>query len=419
MDRAENGLRIVELRAENVKRLKAVEVRPDPEAGLVIVGGRNAAGKSSVLDAIFLALAGGDASKTTPKPIREGQNKASATVDLGDLVVTRTWSKSNTYLKIEASNGQRIASPQAVLDKLVGELTFDPLHFVSQTPQQQVRILLSLLELPVDPAEIDTMKEKTFTDRTVVNREVKRREAVLESMERPATDLPTEPISVSALVGEIETAQRQAHENAEQRRKLESLRGEESRLEAEIQKLQAALEATRTDREQFKKTAAGQTEPDIDSIRKQLQSAEQINQQINLAGNYRRQKTELHKAQAESDALTTRLEQLEQIKEDALSEAKFPLEGLSFNSDGVLFNGIPLEQTASSEKLRISIAIGMTLNPKLKILRVTDGSLLDNDGLQLLEEMAKAEGFQVWIERVADTGEGVSVFIEDGQVIPF
>ena len=48
-------MKIVELRAENVKRLKAVEITPD--GTLQVIGGRNAQGKSSVLDAIWLALA--------------------------------------------------------------------------------------------------------------------------------------------------------------------------------------------------------------------------------------------------------------------------------------------------------------------------------------------------------------------------
>lgn len=67
--------KIVRLTAENVKRLVAVEIRPNPDGNLVIVGGRNAAGKSSVLDAIMFALAG---KKALPaKPIREGKSAES------------------------------------------------------------------------------------------------------------------------------------------------------------------------------------------------------------------------------------------------------------------------------------------------------------------------------------------------------
>ena len=48
--------KILKLTAENLLRLKAVEITPDGE--LVVVGGRNAQGKTSVLDAIEMALGG-------------------------------------------------------------------------------------------------------------------------------------------------------------------------------------------------------------------------------------------------------------------------------------------------------------------------------------------------------------------------
>ena len=49
-------MNIVKLRAENIKRIVAVEIEPD--GALVQITGRNGAGKSSVLDAIWWALAG-------------------------------------------------------------------------------------------------------------------------------------------------------------------------------------------------------------------------------------------------------------------------------------------------------------------------------------------------------------------------
>lgn len=54
-------MKIIRLDAANVKRLKAVEITPD--GTLQVVTGANGAGKSSVLDAIWLALGGGPASR--------------------------------------------------------------------------------------------------------------------------------------------------------------------------------------------------------------------------------------------------------------------------------------------------------------------------------------------------------------------
>lgn len=47
---------IIELKVQNVKRLSAVHVFP--QGSVVVVGGRNEQGKSSVLDAIMYGLGG-------------------------------------------------------------------------------------------------------------------------------------------------------------------------------------------------------------------------------------------------------------------------------------------------------------------------------------------------------------------------
>ena len=47
-------MRITKFEAENFKRLKAVSI--DPDTNTVVLGGRNAQGKSSVLDGIMAAL---------------------------------------------------------------------------------------------------------------------------------------------------------------------------------------------------------------------------------------------------------------------------------------------------------------------------------------------------------------------------
>ena len=62
--------RIVSLTAENVKRISAVHIVPG-DGGVVLIGGRNAQGKSSVLDSIMYALGG--ASAIPDEPIRRRQ----------------------------------------------------------------------------------------------------------------------------------------------------------------------------------------------------------------------------------------------------------------------------------------------------------------------------------------------------------
>jgi hypothetical protein len=64
---------------------------------------------------------------------------------------------------------------------------------------------------------------------------------------------------------------------------------------------------------------------------------------------------------------------------------------------------------------RVSVAIAMAANPKLRVLRVRDGSLLDEDGIAMLAKLANERDYQIWLERVDSTGK-IGVVMEDGEV---
>lgn len=57
----------------------------------------------------------------------------------------------------------------------------------------------------------------------------------------------------------------------------------------------------------------------------------------------------------------------------------------------------------------------MSADPKLKIVRIQDGSLLDDEGLKALEKMALEKDFQVWIE-IVQSSDNMAIIIEDGEV---
>ena len=131
-------MKIISLTAENIKKLVAVKIVPDSH--VVEITGRNASGKSSVLDSIWWALAGAKSHQS--RPIRRGQTKALIRLDLGDIIVTRKFRENKkgrvtTSLIVETTEGARFPSPQAMLDKLMETLAFDPLEFSRMDASRQ------------------------------------------------------------------------------------------------------------------------------------------------------------------------------------------------------------------------------------------------------------------------------------------
>jgi len=80
-------MKLVRLFAENIKRLKAVEIVP--KGAVVEIRGKNGAGKSSVLDSLCMAIGGKSASPS--KPIRIGEEEAVVVAEFDDLVIRRRW----------------------------------------------------------------------------------------------------------------------------------------------------------------------------------------------------------------------------------------------------------------------------------------------------------------------------------------
>jgi len=82
------------------------------------------------------------------EPIRRGADHAEVVVDLGEIIVRRTFTASGGgQLVVSNREGARFQSPQSMLDALVGRLSFDPLAFAREKPARQAEILRELVGL--------------------------------------------------------------------------------------------------------------------------------------------------------------------------------------------------------------------------------------------------------------------------------
>ena len=403
-------MKIIKLEAENVKRLKAVEINPDDT--VQVVTGKNGAGKSSVLDAIYLALAGRPAAKETVLPIRDGETKASVRLDLGDLVVLRTWTASGTTLKVtNAGDGSERKSPQGLLDSMLGQLSFDPLAFTLLPAKQQLEALLALVELPFDPDELDTERQKIYDQRTDANRKVKELAVQLEDAPPVPDTTPNEELSASEIVDQINTATATNARYDAARSRVFDLRRQIDELEARLVELrdaeQAAIEA---------RDACG--EPvDITPLQTQLENVETTNRDVRAKQRRRDIQEALTSAKDRADQLDAGIAEIDKRKADGLAAATFPVAGLGFDESGVTFGGVPFSQASAAQQIRVSLAMAMSGSPELRVARIKDGSLLDDDSMQLIASMAAEHDFQVWIERVGTSADGTAVLIEDGEVV--
>jgi hypothetical protein len=402
-------MKIIKFTAENVKRLKAVEI--DPDGTMQVITGRNAQGKSSVLDAIWFALGGGAAARSTSEPVRDGEDFARVVLDLGDLLVTRVWKDGRTTLTVRTADGAKQTSPQTVLDSLVGRLSFDPLEFTRRSDSEQRDALLSLVELPFNPKALDVDRAILFDKRTDVGRSRK----ALGEIPKVDDDLSEEVTTALDLLPEIRAARASEHFDRDERAKIDqaidkakTMTARAAEMIAEAAELHDFAVAKAANLPAFEEGLVAKLEDRLATI--------EADNTVIRANNAAREvvygDARLHE---EWDELTAEIEALDKRKADGLAAAEFPVDGLGFDDHGVTYRGIPFSQASAAEQIQVSLAMAMNLNPTLRVIRIMDGSLLDADSLAAIHDAAEASDYQVWIERVGDGSDG-GVLIEDGQV---
>lgn len=411
--KTENGkeaLTIVELRAENFMRLKAVRVRPD--GSLIVIGGRNAQGKTSLLDSIACAIGG---KKLCPDdPIRHGEQSAFVEVDFEEFKVRRTfYANGKSDLKMTDAEGATIKGPQAILDSMNGTLSFDPLAFSRASKKEQVAMLVEVTGL--DLTEIERAIGMLYETRTDANREMKSAKAIYDAADK-FLDAPAAEKSLEELLGEIRDARQEEAKGEELRRQRDTSIESKKRIEVQIMELQndlASMDAVIDSRQ-------GQVDaflmPNVEDLEEQLTDLEEQNRKARANKTCAEAKATYDACVAESNDLTLKLKAKEQEKKEMLADTKLPYPGMMFDEHGVMLNGVPFEQASAAEQLRVSVAMGQAMSPELKIMLVRDGSLLDAESLAELARMAEKGGGQFWTERVGD-GPEVSVLIEDGEVV--
>ena len=468
-----DNMRILRFEAEHIKKIQVVSITP---SGHVFeVSGKNGAGKTSILDSIWWALAGTRTHQSDP--IQHGHDKGRIKLDLGAITVEREFKRLpaapgrqderiTTRLIVKTAEGQVMQSPQSILDQLLGALSFDPLAFARKSAGEQYQALQQACG--VDLQSIDRLNEEDYLARTIANRTAKEKRAAAGQINVPAEI--SERIDVAALVAERQRREQLNSDRVEAAAKRESLERKIAEAERDTVRIRAVGAAAARVTEEFaesqsaakkrlnddqavaaKNFAANQEASSLARVAELCSVSEQaaesrailealpeltahetfsdIDEQIKQAGTVNeaaheaeRQSRDLGRlereyadAEAESIKLTEAMDERKLAAAQAVEKAALPIPGLSLDNGQVSLDGVPFGQSSDADQLRASCAIAMRDNAKLRVLRVRDGSLLDDDSMQILSDMATAADFQIWVERVIPSGQD-GIAIEDGRV---
>lgn len=426
-----SGVKIASLELENVKRIHAVELEPAQD-GLTVIGGKNAQGKTSVLDAIAWAL-GGDKMKPADPNRKGGATPARLRVELSNGIVVERKGK-NGSLHVTDTTGKKAG--QQLLNDFISQLALNIPRFMNGSDADKATALLQTLGIDAELAKIDGSIRATFQDRQLVGRDAKAKRAHAEKLPHHE-DAPATPVSAAELIqeqqailarnGEKLKAKQDAEDTA---KKAEFARSTAYAATSRVADLEQQLNEARAElarrtkeaeeaEEKAKVLAQSTAELVLESteeIEASIANIETINNKVRDNQAKAEADAEALRVEQEYDGLTQKLEDLRAKRRGLLDGAPLPLPELSIDDEGALtYKDHTWGDMSGAEQLVVATAIVRATKPECGFVLVDKLEQFDTDELAKFGEWAKGDGLQIIGTRVA-TDDSCTVVIVDGRI---
>ena len=410
------SVKITALQAENVKRIKAVQIEPAP-TGLTIVGGNNNQGKTSVLDAIAWALGG---EKYRPAAAaREGAvSPPHLKVALSNGIVVERKGK-NGSLTVTDPTGKRAG--QTLLNEFVEQLALDLPRFLNASDKEKADTLLKIIGVGDQLAVMDQRIKALYDKRTAVGQIAAQKKAYADEMQE-YPDAPAEPVSALDLIRQQQDILARNGENQRKRTHAAQLEDTVARLQAQADDLQARLDEAhavliraKNDLDTARKSAADLEDESTAEIEAALANVEEINRKVRANLDKARAMDDAREMSAQYADLTAQLNEARQKRTALLDGADLPLPGLGVEGGALTYNGRHWNDMSGSDQLRVATAIVRKLNPACGFVLLDKLEQMDLRTLQEFGAWLQAEGLQAIATRVSTGGE-CQIIIEDGRV---
>lgn len=410
-------MKITLLEISNFKRIKALRLVPS-ENGLTTIGGRNAQGKTSVLDAIQFGFGGKKYMPTEAK--RDGavgDTLIRIETDNG-LIIERKG--KNLDLVVTDRDGKR--SGQALLDALVSELAIDLPKFHNASSADKADMLLKSLGIGEKLDEFDRKIKAVYDKRTATGQ--MRDSKLKHAKEMPFyEDAPAEPVSIADLVKEHQEVLARNGIKEEHKRVYERDQADLKSLRERIETMRQDIASLELRANAIEKNLADcdndfTLEP-TDEIESKIANFEETNRKVRANADRAHVEADADMLSDEYDVQTTELEKLRNERLELLGNAKFPLPELSVDKDAkgrpcLMYRGKPWDCMSGSQQLIVDTAIASMINPECRFVNLDKLEQLDLETLREFDAWLVEHDLQCIATRVS-TGDECSVIIVDGE----
>jgi hypothetical protein len=413
-------MKIQKVKIRDFKVIKNLETEVNGNNILLI--GDNGVGKSSFIQFIEIALG-----RQVDLPVLDsGNGYVEVDKDGQEWRFDVVFKKGKPVITVTSPDGFK-DDRKSVLAKVVGAMDFDIDQFVAMSDskagqKKQVEIFLSLLPKEVQDfiADQNYRVKRSFDERTEKNREIKTLEGFLS--EHPYTKvvdpLPESKIDTIELTVKIETALESNKKRAEIKSRYDARLNELSDIEFQIKALQDKAKMLQQSQDKANEWLSdpANAEVDLTDLMTQKDNAYAINSMFAMKDDYEKNSKQLKALREEVGDMTVFVETSRQAIADAIKDCDSPVEGLTFDDETLIYNDVPVTAAnlSSSEIMHLGIKLKMAENPDLGVLFIQRGESLGSARLKEIQELAKANNWQIIMEQVERGNERLTIEVMEG-----
>ena len=393
---------------ENVKRIRAIRLEPSVD-GLTIIGGKNAQGKTSVLDGIAYALGG---EKYAPSNLRREGAIADTVIHIetdDGLVIERKG--KNASLTVTDKDGKRHG--QAILDAIIGKMAIDLPKFLNANDKAKADTLLQILGIGDDLAKLEREEKAKYDTRTTVGRMAEQKKKAAADMPWH-DDVPEKKLSVEKL---IEQQQEVLGRNGVKQKLRDDIEANKRHLATYKAQLKEITEAIARLEENIAKAESSDLElEDVSELKSKIANFEAINEKIAENQAKLRREEEAADLSDQYDSLTVEINEIRKKRMELLDGCDLPYPGLTVEEGILKLDGKAWDCMSGAQQMIVGCAIASRLNPKCKFVLLDKLEQLDLETLAEFDNWLKENDLQCIATRVS-TGEECSLIIEDGEAL--
>lgn len=418
--------KIKRIKIQNFKGLKAYE--GEVLGKDIYLTGRNAAGKTSFIDAVWLALTG---KNIPPKPVTTGAKKGLIEVELEDGYVVRVKMNSTGKtpinfeiedLNAEGEKDQFVKAPRTWLNNRIGVIDFDVNAFFAMSDAKQVEYFCKITGLNVSDIDqqIEELTEsRKFDKKKLAEVQTKTGFFQQEDAEKELVDVVKLSKEISELK-ETERAKAEAWQKvtdgvAEREAVVKNKEAEILALTQQVEVLKGQISDGYGWLENFENKPVPNTK--LEAMEKEFENSETINAKIKEAKAFKEADEQAEKLENAIQEATDEI-QAEKDKKALVIAEKINIEGLSYDveKECFLFNGLPFDrnQINTASQIVAGLKIGASLLNEVKILKI-DASLIDKENFKKIQGWSQSEGIELFVELVDREAGALKIEIEESQ----